>query len=206
MPIDPEILADLSPRNLVLAYAHGVFPMVEDGRLMWFCPDPRGLMPLDERFHVSRSLARTIRQRRFACTVDTCFARIVKQCADRIDGEPTWISPEISQAYGQLHRMGLAHSVETWPADAVGIGSPVGGLYGVSIGGGFFAESMFHKATDAGKVAVAYLVDRLRQRNFTLCDIQWTTANLCRFGAYDIGRDDYLARLNQAISLDRQFA
>lgn len=206
MKVDREILAELSPRNLVLAYSHGAFPMVQEGELAWFCPDPRGLMPLDERFHVSRRLAWTIRAGRFVCTVDRRFPDIVQLCARWDDPEITWISPEIYTAYRKLHELGLAHSVEVWPADQVEQGLPVGGLYGVTIGGAFFAESMFHTATDAGKVGVAFLVERLRQQGFTICDIQWTTPNLRRFGAYDVPRGEYLAELTSALSLKRRFA
>ena len=204
MKVDKAILAALSPRNLVLAYAQGLFPMVEEGQLMWFSPDPRGLLPLDERFHVSRRLRRTIRTGRFVCTVNRDFQSVMRLCADR-KGEPTWISTEMSYAYGRLHELGLAHSVEAWQSDAVGQGSPVGGLYGVSIGGAFFAESMFHTVTDAGKVAVASLIDRLRTRGFTLCDVQWTTENLERLGTFNMPRNDYLACLREAVGLDRQF-
>ena len=126
-------------------------------------------------------------------------------CADRPDGSPTWISDEIRLAYRRLHEIGLAHSVEAWPASAVGHRSPVGGLYGVAIGGAFFAESMFHTATDAGKVAVVHLVERLRDCNYTLCDIQWTTGNLCRLGAYDLPRFRYLDLLAAAIDRDCRF-
>lgn len=179
--------------------------MVEEGRLMWFSPDPRGLMPLDDRFHISRRLARTIRNGRFACTIDRAFEQVVGLCADRGDGEPTWISPEVRLAYLRLHELGLAHSVEAWWADSPGEGCPVGGLYGVAIGGGFFAESMFHIVTDAGKVAVAFLVEHLRQQGYILCDVQWTTKNLCRFGAYDVPRDEYLSLLDSAIHRDCHF-
>jgi len=202
--VNPDILAALSPRNLVAAYAQGIFPMVEGGRLMWFGPDPRGLMPLDERFHLSRRLARTVRSGRFACTVDRCFDQVVALCARREEG--TWISPEMALAYGRLGELGLAHSVETWPADAVGCGAPAGGLYGVTLGGAFFAESMFHRATDAGKVALAMLVERLRERRFALLDVQWTTENLRRFGAYDLSRAEYLNRLDEVLRLRCRFA
>ena len=197
MKVVPEILAALSPENLLAAYVQGIFPMVEGGRLMWFSPDPRGLMPLDERFHVSRSLARTIRRGVFACTVDNCFSEVMEFCSVR-PGHGTWISPEMKIAYGRLHEMGFAHSVETWPADSVGRCVPVGGIYGVSIGRAFFAESMFHTRTDAGKVSLVHLVGRLRDRGFAMCDVQWTTASLRRFGAFDVPRDEYLAALARA--------
>ena len=203
--LNARILAQLSPENLVAAYAGGAFPMVQRGQCLWFSPDPRGLMPLDERFHVSRRLAQTIRGGRFLCTVNRSFDRVVAACADRPEG--TWISPEVQRAYARLHCLGLAHSVETWlrgpdgepPAD------PSGGLYGVALGGAFFAESMFHQVTDAGKVALTFLVDHLRRRGYVLCDVQWTTENLRRFGAFDVPGKEYYRRLKEALSLECRF-
>jgi leucyl/phenylalanyl-tRNA---protein transferase len=205
MKVDSEILSALSPESLVSAYVHGVFPMVQDGELLWYSPLRRGLMPLDERFHVSRSLARTIRRGVFACTIDRCFDAVVARCADRPPAD-TWISQEIRIAYGRLHELGLAHSIESWPAGAVGAGQPVGGLYGVTLGGAFFGESMFHTATDAGKVALAFTVDRLRAAEFVLFDVQWTTPNLARFGAYELPRKQYLAQLHAALELECHLA
>jgi len=202
---DPDIMAVLSPRVLISAYAQGLFPMVQDGEVLWFSPAPRALMPLDDRFHVSRSLARTIRRGRFDCTVDTCFSSVMDLCAEDREPDGMWISVEMKLAYTTLHHAGLAHSVEAWPAGQVGQGLPAGGLYGVTLGGAFFAESMFHRATDAGKVALVYLVERLRRRGFAFCDVQWTTENLCRFGAHDLPRDDYLALLAQALDMPCRF-
>ncbi len=206
--VNTRILAELSPSNLVAAYAGGVFPMVERGRLMWFAPEPRGLMPLDDRFHISRRLARTIRQGKFTCTINASFARVMDLCADRREG--TWISPEIKIAYTKLHEIGLVHSVEAWRADEMGRpiladNSPAGGLYGVALNGAFFAESMFHTVTDAGKVAVIHLITHLRQRGFILCDVQWTTPNLCRFGAFDLPREEYHKLLEKAINKSCSF-
>ena len=203
---DPDILAVLSPRVLISAYAQGIFPMVQDGEVLWFSPEMRGLMPLDERFHVSRRLGRTIRRGLFECTVDRCFSTVMDLCAENRQPDGTWISAEMKVAYGRLHRAGLAHSVEAWPAGQVGRGMPAGGLYGVTLGAAFFAESMFHRVTDAGKVALAHLVERLRSRGFLFCDVQWTTANLRRFGAYDVPCDGYLALLAQALDTPRDFA
>jgi len=202
---DPEILAELAPDKLVWAYSQGVFPMVDNGELLWFSPDPRGLMPLDSRFHVSRSLRRTINRGRFECTVDTCFGDVVELCAERRD-DGAWISSEMKVAYCKLHELGLAHSVEAWPAGRIGQGSPAGGLYGVSIGAAFFAESMFHRATDAGKVALVHLVERLTTRGYVMCDVQWTTENLCRFGAFDMPRIEYLGMLIRAVSNECSFS
>jgi len=203
--LDADILAVLSPRVLVSAYAQGLFPMVQDGEVLWFSPDPRGLMPLDERFHVARRLERTVRSGKFECTIDRCFAAVMDLCAENREPDGTWISVEMHVAYRALHTMGLAHSVEAWPAGQVGVGGPAGGLYGVTLGGAFFAESMFHRTTDAGKVALVTLVEHLRERGFLFCDVQWTTENLRRFGAYDLARDDYLALLAQALEMTCAF-
>ncbi|HUS92545.1 MAG TPA: leucyl/phenylalanyl-tRNA--protein transferase [Phycisphaerae bacterium] len=202
---DGDILATLCPENLVAAYAQGIFPMVERGRLMWFSPPRRGLLPLDERFHVPRRLGRTLRGGRFACTIDRRFGEVMRRCAERPDGEPTWISPEMLLAYGRLHELGLAHSFEAWPADAVGEGEPIGGLYGVTLGAAFFGESMFHRVTDAGKAALVHSVEHLRERRFLLYDIQWTTPNLERYGAREVPRDEYLALLADAVRRPRRF-
>ena len=179
--------------------------MVEGGRLMWFSPDPRGLLPVDDRLHVPRRLARTIRSGRFTCTVNSCFEQVLRQCAKRLGNPPTWISPEIFLAYDRLHHMGLAHSVEAWPAGEAGREAPVGGVYGVAIGGAFFAESMFHTVANAGKAALVFLMERLKDRGFILCDIQWATDNLRRYGAFDLPRSQYLVQLARAVELDRQF-
>jgi len=204
MEPDAEILAELAPEKLLWAYSQGVFPMIDDGELLWFSPNPRGLLPLDGRFHVSRSLGRTIASGAFECTVDKCFGAIMDLCGRRDEG--TWITAEMKLAYGRLHELGLAHSVEAWPVGRVGQGEPVGGVYGLSIGGAFFAESMFHRATDAGKVALVYLVKRLAGRGFVMCDVQWTTDNLRRFGAFDMTREQYLGMLVRAVSAECSFA
>lgn len=198
-------MAYLRPEILVSAYADGLFPMVQDGELMWFRPQHRGLMPLDDRFHVSRSLARTIGRERFICTIDRCFDSVMRLCANRPDGGETWISPEILTAYAKLHELGFAHSFEAWPADHVGVGEPVGGLYGVALGGAFFGESMFHTATDAGKVALASCVEHLRRRGFTVFDLQWTTPNLERFGAYETPNRRYMTILREAVNARVRF-
>jgi len=198
-------MAYLRPEVLLSAYADGIFPMVQDGELMWFRPQRRGLMPLDERFHISRSLARTIRRKRFICTIDRRFDEVMRLCANRPGGGETWISPEILASYARLNELGFAHSFEAWPANRVGVGTPVGGLYGVALGGAFFGESMFHTATDAGKVALVSCVEHLRGRGFTLFDLQWTTPNLERFGAYETPHRRYLAMLHKAIKAQVQF-
>ena len=188
---------------LVSAYASGWFPMaVGDTGIRWFSPDPRGIIPL-EAFHVSRRLARLIRGRTFEIRINTDFGAVIRACADADrDGEEagTWIDAEIIESYAALHEAGYAHSVETWQN-----GRLVGGLYGVALGGAFFGESMFHHATDASKVALAALVDRLRERHYTLLDTQWTTDHLEQFGAIEIPRRKYLQRLSEALERDCEF-
>jgi leucyl/phenylalanyl-tRNA--protein transferase len=182
----------LAAHLLLEAYRLGVFPMAdEDGRIRWFSPDPRAIIELD-RFHVPRTLRQVYRQRRFDVRVDTSFEGVIRACADR--PEPTWISREIVKAYVHLHRLGHAHSVESWQDDRL-----VGGLYGVALGGAFFGESMFHRVTDASKVALVALVERLTQRDFCLLDVQFHTPHLARFGVQEISRAEYLGRLRLAV-------
>jgi leucyl/phenylalanyl-tRNA--protein transferase len=185
--------------ELLLAYAAGWFPMADDdGRIRWYSPDPRGILPLD-RFHVPRRLARTMRSGAFEVTTDRAFDAVIRACAaDREEG--TWISEEIVATYTALHARGLAHSVEVW-AD----GQLAGGLYGVSLRAAFFGESMFHLVTDASKVALAALVERLRSRRFRLLDVQWATPHLERFGAEEISRGAYLRLLKRALEADAAF-
>jgi leucyl/phenylalanyl-tRNA--protein transferase len=187
----------LTPDTLLAAYCHGVFPMDVDGTIQWFCPDPRAIIEL-EGFHASRSLRRTIRRGRFEVCVNTAFEAVMRGCADRPEG--TWISEEIVAAYCRLSELGLAHSVEAWRD-----GELAGGVYGVALGGAFFGESMFHRRTDASKVALAALVERMRDRGFTLLDVQFTTPHLERLGAIEIPRTEYLARLKRAIGLEVTF-
>lgn len=189
----------LDPALLVRAYREGLFPMaLEDGAIGWFSPDPRGILPL-ETFHVPARLARVVRQGRFEIRLDTQFEAVMRECAaGRPDG--SWISDDIVASYAALHRLGLAHSVEVWRD-----GGLVGGLYGVHLGGAFFGESMFHRETDASKVALVSLVDRLVRRGFTLLDTQWVTAHLGQFGAVEIPREDYLRRLRGALRRECAF-
>jgi leucyl/phenylalanyl-tRNA--protein transferase len=179
---------------LVRAYREGVFPMaVEGGEIAWFSPDPRGILPLDA-FHVSARLARVVRRGRFEVSTDGDFAGVMRACAqDREEG--TWISDEILKSYVELHRLGLAHSVECRQE-----GRLVGGLYGVHLGGAFFGESMFHHVTDASKVALVALTERLREEGATLFDVQWCTPHLTTLGAVAIPRDEYLGRLETAVA------
>ncbi|MCU0268792.1 MAG: leucyl/phenylalanyl-tRNA--protein transferase [Acidimicrobiales bacterium] len=187
--------ADLEPGTLLAAYRAGLFPMPlgRRGRMAWWSPDPRGVLPLDG-LRVSRSLNRSLR--RYEVRVDTAFVDVVRACgAPRRDGG--WITLAIVEAYARLHELGWAHSIESWsPA-----GELVGGLYGVSIGGLFAGESMFSHATDASKVALVALVELLRDGDATLLDVQWTTDHLVTLGAIDVPRAEYLRRLHLAVTL-----
>jgi len=190
--------AVISADLLLHAYRNGVFPMaIDGGEIGWFSPDPRALIPLDDRFHVPHGLKRTLKKEVFETRINSAFPEVMAGCARR---KETWISPMIHESYSNLHRLGLAHSVESWLD-----GSLVGGLYGVAIGGAFFGESMFHEATDASKVALYALVQRLRARGFTLLDTQWTTPHLAKFGAYEIPRRVYLERLKAAVERNCTF-
>ncbi len=189
----------LDPALLIRAYREGIFPMaVEGGEIAWFSPDPRGVIPL-EGFHLPARLARVVRSGRFETVTDRDFEGVMRACALR-PGEGTWISEEIVQSYVTLHRLGLAHSVEVWRENQL-----VGGLYGVHLGAAFFGESMFHRETDASKVALAALVDRLTRRGFQLLDVQWLTPHLAQFGAIEISRRQYLAKLRQALEVECAF-
>jgi len=189
----------IDPALIVRAYREGIFPMgLEDGEIGWFSPDPRGVIPLDA-FHVPSRLARVVRQGTFEVRIDTRFEDVMRACAERED-DGTWITEEIIESYTALHRLGVAHSLETWHG-----GSLAGGLYGVHLGAAFFGESMFHHVTDASKVALVALVDRLVRRNFMLLDVQWLTPHLERFGAVEIPRARYLATLKQAVARECSF-
>ena len=184
----------LDPELLLAAYAQGIFPMAVNarGQLGWFSPDPRALIPLDERFHVPHGLRRALKKSRFTITVDQDFEGVIRACAQ--SHGKTWISPEILRGYTELHRAGHAHSVEARLE-----GRLVGGLYGVRLGAAFFGESMFHWETDASKVALVALVERLRAGGFRLLDTQWTTPHLERFGAFAMPKADYLKLLRAAV-------
>ncbi len=191
----------LTPEILLAAYCRGIFPMaINDQREVgWFSPDPRGVIPLDDRFHIPHGLRRTLKKNPFTVTFDREFEAVMRACADR-DNTGTWISEEFVVSYCEFHRLGFAHSVETRLASKL-----VGGLYGVHIGGAFFGESMFHRATDASKVALVALVERLRDRGFVLLDTQWQTPHLVQFGTMEIPRREYLRQLKRAISLPCAF-
>lgn len=188
---------DLEPGTLLHAYRSGLFPMqVDRGRtLAWWSPDPRGILPLDS-LRVTRSLRRSCA--RFEIRVDTCFDEVVASCADpkRPHG---WITEEIRHAYRRMHGLGWAHSVEAWSVED---GTLAGGLYGVSVGGLFAGESMFHRQRDASKVALVGLVDILSADGLPrLLDVQWTTEHLRSLGAVDVSRNDYIGRLSDALRL-----
>lgn len=188
----------IPPDLLLNAYAQGVFPMaMEFGEIGWFSPDPRAVIPLDA-FHVPHGLRRALKSNRFEIRMNTAFEDVMRGCANR---EETWIDYEILKSYCELHRLGFAHSVETWREEKL-----VGGLYGVALGGAFFGESMFSRETDASKIALHALVMRLRENGFTLLDTQWVTPHLARFGAHDIPRSEYLQRLEKSLLLKCEFA
>ena len=165
--------------------------MAEDGRIAWFSPQKRGLIPLDGAFHIPHGLKRALRKRLFEVRIDTAFAEVVKGCAER---EETWIDGTIRASYQALHDLGYAHSVECWDADGL-----QGGLYGVALGRAFFGESMFSRKTDASKIALVHLVDWLRGRGFVLLDTQWMTGHLRTFGGMEVPRATYLRLLARAL-------
>jgi leucyl/phenylalanyl-tRNA--protein transferase len=195
MPNDQHLTADL----LLQAYRVGVFPMSESRdspEVFWVDPKQRGIMPLDG-FHISRNLRRTLLRGTFTITADTCFADVVRGCADR---DETWINDTIFALYEELHASGHAHSIEVWEDDAL-----VGGVYGVAIGGAFFGESMFSRATNASKTALAYMIDRLNAGGFTLFDTQFITDHLATLGAVEIPRAAYHKRLTSALETSANF-
>jgi leucyl/phenylalanyl-tRNA---protein transferase len=180
------------------AYAAGIFPMADSrdaAEIYWVEPKRRGILPL-EGFHLSRSLTKTLKSGRFETTADTAFAQVVSLCAETApDRDNTWISDQIESAVNRLHAVGRAHSIETWRD-----GELVGGLYGIRLGGAFFGESMFSRATDASKLALAHLVARLRVGGFTLLDCQFLTPHLASLGAVEVSRSDYVGLLSAALS------
>jgi leucyl/phenylalanyl-tRNA--protein transferase len=186
---------------LLNAYSQGIFPMAdEDGSIYWYDPDPRAILPL-ESFHVPRSLARRIRRGGFEIRVDTAFREVITACAEPAPGrETSWISPEFIEAYGELHKLGFAHSVEIWIDDEL-----AGGLYGITLRGLFAGESMFSWVTDSSKIALVHLVERLRQGGFCLLDVQFMTPHLKRFGAIEVLRAEYKVRLAQALTVEARF-
>lgn len=188
----------LTPDLVLSAYIQGVFPMAHDDGIYWYDPDPRAILPLDN-FHCPRRLGRTVRKGSYDIRINTVFHEVIQQCASPArDGG--WISADIVAAYTRLYELGFAHSVEAWQDGAL-----VGGLYGVAIRGLFAGESMFSTARDASKVALVYLVQRLRERGFTLLDVQFDNEHLQQFGIVTIPRAEYLSRLTQALQSDTHF-
>jgi leucyl/phenylalanyl-tRNA--protein transferase len=192
-PFDIEI----TPELIVRAYRAGIFPMAEDASspdLFWVAPEKRGVLPLDG-FNISRSLRKVLRQHAFSVKVDTDFGAIIDGCAAAAPDRPsTWINDAIRSVYGELFRRGIAHTVEVWDGTEL-----VGGLYGLAIGGAFFGESMFHRRTDASKIALAHLVERLNAGGFVLLDTQFLTPHLASLGGIEISREDYEERLAEAL-------
>lgn len=192
-------MAALDPDLLLRAYSVGVFPMAstrDAADVFWVEPKKRGVLPLDH-FHLSRSLAKTIRSDRYRVTVDQAFGQVVALCAEATADRPdTWINPDIEAAYSELHSRGYAHSVEAWREEQL-----VGGLYGVRLGGAFFGESMFSRARDASKVALAHLVARLKVGGFRLLDCQFLTEHLASLGTIEVDRQAYVALLDRALGL-----
>jgi leucyl/phenylalanyl-tRNA--protein transferase len=187
----------IDPELLLQGYRLGVFPMaMEDDSIQWFSPDPRAILPLED-FHVPHALRRLLRKNVFETRIDSAFSKVIEACAKR---EDTWINIEIIESYTGLHDLGCAHSVEAWKE-----GTLAGGLYGVSVGGAFFGESMFHHVTDASKIALVALVEHLRAKKFALLDTQWLTPHLQQFGGLEISREHYLRLLRRAVELPREF-
>ncbi|MEH6402955.1 MAG: leucyl/phenylalanyl-tRNA--protein transferase [Sneathiella sp.] len=193
----------LTTEILLNAYTHGIFPMSEsqdDPELFWVDPEWRGIFPLDE-FHVSKSLAKAIRKHPYTVTFDTCFRRVMKECAASNKDRPTtWINRPILDLYTELHEEGHAHSVECWDGDEL-----VGGLYGVSFASAFCGESMFSRRSNASKIALVYLVARLKSGGFQLLDTQFVTDHLATMGAVEISREEYHRRLDLAINREANF-
>ncbi|WP_296100630.1 leucyl/phenylalanyl-tRNA--protein transferase [uncultured Agrobacterium sp.] len=189
---------DITVDMLLRAYSIGLFPMAEaadDPELFWVEPDLRGIIPLDN-FHISKSLAKAIRKRPFDIRFDTAFGAVMAGCAEEVPDRPnTWINETIRKLYIELHEIGHAHSVEAWDGDTL-----VGGLYGVSLGAAFFGESMFSRRTNASKICLVHLVERLHNSGFILLDTQFTTDHLKTFGAIDVPKDEYSKMLDRAVN------
>ena len=190
----------ITPELLLRAYSIGLFPMsdaADDPEIFWVEPEMRGILPLDA-FHISKSLAKAVRKKPFDIRFDTAFDAVVEKCAEEAEDRPsTWINDTIKELYGALHKLGHAHSVEAWEGDAL-----VGGLYGVSLGSAFFGESMFSRRTNASKICLVHLVERLKIRGFTLLDTQFTTEHLKTFGAIEVAKQDYIKLLDAAMDSD----
>jgi len=193
---------NITPELLLSAYMQGIFPMAESADsddVFWVDPDERGIFPLDQ-FHVPKKLAKKIKSEPFKVRINTAFQEVMLKCAeptDNVDRQNTWINKTILTRYNELHEMGYAHSVECWQDQDL-----VGGLYGVSLNGAFCGESMFHTVTDASKIALVYLVARLKVGGYRLLDTQFVTDQLSQFGAIEISRKEYRARLKEALLVE----
>jgi leucyl/phenylalanyl-tRNA--protein transferase len=198
-----RVTEHLDPHEVLEGYRKGIFPMayMDAPVYSWHLPERRGILPLED-FHVSKSLARTLKQGQFRVSFDEAFEEVMRACASRgtDDPEDTWITDRIIEVYCELHRQGHAHSVEVWVD-----GELAGGTYGIHLGGAFFAESKFHKVRDMSKVALASLVERLRRQGFALLDVQYWTPHLDQFGVTEVDRNEYYWQLRKALLLDRSF-
>ncbi|MDB4726976.1 leucyl/phenylalanyl-tRNA--protein transferase [bacterium] len=188
-----RLVERIPPEVLLSAYIEGVFPMSENGEIFWFSPKMRGIIPLDERFHIPKGLKRALKKRPFEIRYDTAFREVMEGCSER---EETWIDPVIMDSYGELFERGFAHSVECWDEEGL-----QGGLYGVRIDRVFFGESMFSRKTDASKIALVRLVEWLRDEGVILLDTQWMTDHLKTFGGYEVPADVYKGMLAEAIDV-----
>ena len=188
--------ADLAPQTIIAAYSRGIFPWFSDNQpILWWSPDPRMVL-FPAEFKVSKSLAKTVNRKQFEIRFDSAFAEVISACSEpRQQDGGTWIVPEMQVAYAQLHALGVAHSIESWRD-----GKLVGGLYGLALGRMFFGESMFARETDASKVALVALVDKLKRDGFELIDCQQETGHLASFGARPIARDNFVQRLKELIN------
>jgi len=188
--------ADLSPQRLYHAYRQGIYPWFSEGQpILWWSPDPRMVL-FPAEFRIPRSLGKRLHRRDYEIRVDTAFADVMRECAKpRSDGAGTWITPDMIAAYCELHRLGHAHSVETWID-----GKLAGGLYGIAIGRAFYGESMFARVSDASKIAFAHLVRQLERRQFGMIDCQMNTAHLARFGAREIRRTEFSRNLTELVN------
>lgn len=201
---EPDNSVSIPPEMLLSAYIQGIFPMAQSKNskgVAWYQPDPRAILPLDQ-FHCPKTLQQIINQQKFTITRDEAFKDVIQECANAKRREKqTWINQDIIESYTRLHHIGFAHSVEAWLNDEL-----VGGLYGVSIGGAYFGESMFHNAdrggTNASKVCLAHLVEHLNNQNFALLDVQINNPHMSKFGVIEISHERYMDLLHNAIALD----
>jgi len=196
--------SEITPEQVLLGYRAGYFPMARglDGRIEWFLAEPRTILPLDDRFHIRRSLRQTMRQLPHEIRVNHAFPEVIRACArhDQVSSREVWLSEEMIALYTELHHRRLAHSVEVWTAEGL-----VGGLYGVALRSAFFGESMFSRVSSASHIALVALVDRLRARHFRLLDVQMRTPHIGHFGAIDLTHSAYLEQLDLALQADAVF-